>query len=282
MKKLFSLAALFFAMLAVSQGKSDLEGTWTLKSYIDHSDGGKTKFYEDHILFQKHIAGCHFAWIKYDTREMKLIGMGGGTFQIDENDNYVETLEFFYPFGSSEHGQSIVFDKEVKGGKWYHSGYVKDFALDNDGELTVIDSIKIEEVWIPFKSKSKQSELVGTWILQKSRTSKNQEYEEMPEMIDYFRIMTPSHFFSVKFDAEGDQIYGAVVGTYSLKDDLYNETVQASYPQNIGNTMSMQYVREGKIWKYIGELESSSGTQYIDELWKPHVCRPTMAGMTHD
>ena len=183
MKKLFSLAALFFAMLAVSQGKSDLEGTWTLKSYIDHSDGGKTKFYEDHILFQKHIAGCHFAWIKYDTREMKLIGMGGGTFQIDENDYYIEKLEFFYPFGSSEHGQSIKFNKEIKGGKWYHSGYIKNFALDNDGELKVIDSIKIEEVWTPFKSKSKQSELVGTWILQKSRTSKNQEYEEMPEMI---------------------------------------------------------------------------------------------------
>lgn len=282
MKKLLSPMALFFALLVFAQPKSDLEGTWILKSYVDHLDQGKSKVYDDHILFQKHIAGCHFTWIKYDTREKKLIGMGGGTFQIDKNDNYIENLEFFYPFGSSELGQSIKFEKKLKGTKWYHSGFVKDLALNDDGELAVVDSMKIEEVWTRVKSKSKQMELVGTWILQKSRNSADREYEEMPEIIDYFKIMTPTHFISVKFDSDGDQIYGATVGTYSLVNGVYMEEIQASYPQYIGQKVSIDYNREGNIWKYIGELESTSGIQYIDELWKPHICRPSMTGMVHD
>ena len=282
MKKLLFVLAFVSVILTFAQPQSDLEGTWVLKSYIDHSDGGKTKMYGNHILFQKHIAGCHFTWIKYDTKEKKLIGMGGGTFRVDEAGKYIENLEFFYPFGSSELGQSIKFKKTIKGGKWYHTGYVMRMALNDQGELDIVDSLKIEEVWTKVKTKSGQNDLEGTWILQKARNSPDHEYEEMPNLIGYFKIITATHFIWVKYDAEGDQIYSSGVGTYNLKEDTYIENIQASYPTALEQSVSFSYTREGKMWKHSGELNTPSGSIYIDELWMPHICRPTMSGMAHD
>jgi hypothetical protein len=282
MKTLFLSLIVLIASTSYAQPTTDLEGTWVLKSYVDHADGGKSKTYQDHILFQKHIAGCHFAWIKYDIQKKELLGMGGGTFQIDKQGNYIENLEFFYPFGSSELGQSISFQKSIKGNKWYHSGYVNKMALNDKGEFEAVDSVKIEEIWTPVKSKAKGGDLVGTWILKESRSSADLDYEEIPDLIGYFKVITPTHFIWVNYDAEGDQIYAAGVGTYVLENDTYKETIQAIYPDGLEQTVSFSYVREGKMWKHLGQVKTTSGNYYVDEIWTPHICRPTASGMAHD
>jgi hypothetical protein len=282
MKTLLISLAVLVMISGYAQPKTDLDGTWVLNSYVDHEDGAKTKKYGSNMLFQKHIAGCHFAWIKYDTKKMELIGMGGGTFWIDDKGNYIENLEFFYPFGSSELGQSIKFQKNIKGGKWYHTGYIKEMALNDQGELDVVDSLKIEEIWTRIKTKSTQGDLVGTWILQKSRTSGDLEYEEITNLIGYFKIITPTHFIWINYDAEGDQIYSAGVGTYTLKEGTYEEKIEAIYPDGVEQKVSFKYDREGKMWKHLGDVKTISGSYHVDEIWMPHICRPTDAGMLHD
>ena len=72
------------------------------------------------------------------------MGMGGGTYVI-QGDKYIENINFFYPPGSNELGQSIPFDYEIKGNNWYHLGYVK--IYEQSMETADMDVIEINEAF---------------------------------------------------------------------------------------------------------------------------------------
>ena len=167
MRNIFPLALLLLSTTSFSQELDNkLQGSWELKSFIESdSEDQNWQSWEDHILYQKHIVGSHFSWIKFNTQTNSLEAMGGGSYSIDENGQYIESLDFVYPPGSSELGQSIPFDATFKGKYWYHTGFAKVMDIDLDGNLLVVDSLKIEEKWKPIKAKNKVDDLL---VLHKS------------------------------------------------------------------------------------------------------------------
>ena len=78
------------------QDKVNVEGSWEMIRFIDHANQG-TDWIERpaKVIKQKHITDTHFSWFEYDSENNELIGMGGGTYIIDENNNYVENINFF-------------------------------------------------------------------------------------------------------------------------------------------------------------------------------------------
>lgn len=256
-----------------SQNGPSLEGTWQLKSFVDHSQGSTdwTKNPSD-ILYQKHISGDYFTWVKFDLTNKKLLGMGGGSFFIDKQGHYVENVEFFFPPGASENGQSIPFEVGMKGKKWYHTGYAKVFDIGVEGETVVVDSTKIEEIWTPVKPSGNAKDLVGTWELMEYKENPEAGYLAYPDMIGYIKIITPTHFVWVKYDKEGDQIYASASGTYVSEEGKYAESILTHYPETqlIGTTIDFEKKLLGNQWKHMGTLPRPNGDKdIIDEFWRP-------------
>lgn len=274
MKALLIVTILSFPIIAMSQTGDKIQGSWELKSYINHPENGtEWEEYGDHIIYQKHIAGDHFTWIKFNTKTKTLEGMGGGSYFIDRKGRYVENLDFFYPPGSSELGQAIPFTAEFKGKNWYHTGYAKVMDIGLEGESMVVDSAKIEEIWKPIKAKNKNMDLVGTWELQKYMDDPNTGYMVYPEIIGYMKIITGSHFAWIQYDKEGDQIYAAGTGTYTRNGDSeYTEHIKAIYPETylLGKSIEFECTLNGHRWKHYGETKNGEGETYaIDEYWTP-------------
>lgn len=127
----------------------DLQGTWqlSLEKIGENGDlvvpvSGNTK--------KKLITGKHFTWFEYD-RDGKLVGLGGGTYTIKGN-TYVETIEYYYPKGSSLLGASIPFDCHIQDGKWHHSGFIQYREIDGEtGEYKVTNTEKLSEIWVRTK-----------------------------------------------------------------------------------------------------------------------------------
>ncbi len=263
----------------LAHGQISLEGTWELKSFVDHGTGDVdwTKNPTD-ILYQKHISADHFTWVKFDLKTNTLLGMGGGSYSIDAKGRYVENLDFFYPPGSSELGQTIPFDVQRKGKEWLHTGYAKVFDIGLEGENIVVDSSKIQEIWKPVKAPKTKSELVGAWELVKYLDNPESGYMVYPDIIGYIKILTATHFVWVKFDKEGDQIYAAGSGTYSVSESGYSEKILMQYPdtQLIGEVIPFDKELSGNQWKHYGYLQTPTGEKdIIDEFWRPLILSQT-------
>lgn len=272
MKFLATLSCFIFSATLSAQVSTDfIQGSWELKSYVP--DGlSDWEEYGDHIVYQKHISGDYFAWIRYNTETNKLEGMGGGSFYMDDEGRYVEHLDFFYPPGSNELGQSIPFSVEFKGKNWLHTGYAKVMDVNLAGSNEVVDSIKIEEIWKPIKPSNKSGDLVGAWELVKYRDNPEIGYLVYPEIVGYMKIITGSHFIWVKYDQEGDQIFGTGCGTYSRSDDLYSENIEIIYPDPnlLGKTIDFDCNLDGFLWKHYGQVQNEDGSkEAIDEYWSP-------------
>lgn len=284
--------ALFAVVLATapksqpnSNSAPSLEGTWKLTKYIPH-DQASTEWtsYGEDIIYQKHLTDDHFTWFKYDKKNNKLLGMGGGSYKI-ENGKYVEDIKFFYPPGSSERGQAIPFDFELPNNEWYHTGYAKVMEVDSEtGNVVVVDSNKIEEKWVRTDIKSNSSnQLMGTWDLVSYREDSDGNYIEYPEYVGYIKLITPTHFTWVYFNKNDDEIYAAGSGSYSYEDNQYSETIDMIYPENagqLGETIQFKAQIENNRWKHLGkmpliEVDEDTGNKkkslaLIDEIWKAH------------
>lgn len=68
----------------------------------------------------KILSGTRFQWIAFDTESKQFRGTGGGTYTT-ENRKYTEDIEFFSR-DVSRVGASLVFNFEIKDGKWHHFG----------------------------------------------------------------------------------------------------------------------------------------------------------------
>lgn len=281
MKALLLITLLSFSLLVSSQVDEKIQGSWELKSYIDHeNDGKELTEHEDHIIYQKHIAGSHFTWISFNTKTSTLVGMGGGSYTIDDKGRYVENLDFFYPPGSSELGQAIPFIASFKGKNWYHTGYAKVMDIGLEGSSEVVDSLKIEEIWKPLKGKNKNQDLVGAWELVKYMDSPEAGYMVYPDMVGYMKIITGSHFIWIQWDKEGDQIYAAGTGTYDRNGETdYIENIKAVYPETylLNKSVEFECSLNGYMWKHYGRAMNSEGEEYaIDEYWSPKMVADKM------
>lgn len=258
---------------------SDIIGSWELISYVDDDlKTGKWSSYTSEIIYQKHITNTHFTWFKYDQKRDELLGMGGGTYRIDENGKYVENITFFYPPGSSELGQTIPFELKIEKGVWYHKGYAKRMTYSDNGEVVMKDSIKIEEKWSPILSKNNNDkDLVGTWSLVSFRSKKDEPYLEYPEFTAYLKLITPTNFVWIKYDKEDDQIFAAGSGTYNFSKNKYEEFVKVTFPVNsIVRNKKITFFPKitGQKWHHMGIVpgteNSKSSEGYIDEIWMPY------------
>lgn len=277
---LFFLASLLISTLAVSQ-KKDLVGSWEILSFIDH-DNGSTEWeeYDKALIIQKHITPTHFTWLQYNPNTDQLVGLGGGSYIINKDGNYVENIEYFYPPGSSELGQSIPFDVKIEDGIWYHTGYAKRMEINGLGLLISTDSVKIEEKWSPIAGKTENNkDLVGTWNLERFRNDSEKAYMYYPKYMGYLKLVTPTHFVWVQYNKDGDEIFASGSGLYEFAGDgKYVEHLQTSYPGNSnikGTSIKFDIAINEYIWKHFGYVPRNDGKpngndNMIDEFWVPH------------
>ncbi len=270
----------------VQADQGSIEGTWVLKYYkdVDSNTPDEWTQYGEEIIYEKFITDTHFIWVKYNKTTSKMEGAGGGTYRF-EGGKYVEDIEFFFPPGSNELGQAIPFEHERKDGEWYHKGYAKIMDMDVEtGDMVMTDSMKIEERWVRSTemSNTENTSLVGSWSLESYRGKADSTRQEYPEFIRYMKLITPSHFAWVQFDAEGDMVYGLGTGTYYFEDGKYVEAIRTMYPngpQQQGTVVpfEMEIAEEG--WKHVGNVilknkqengEIITEPMYIDEMWKKY------------
>ncbi len=263
------------------QEEESVVGTWDLVSFIDPDNSEEGwKQHGPNIIYQKHLTETHFTWVQYDTEAMMLLGMGGGNYDIVDG-KYVENIAFFYPPASSELGQTIPFDVEFKEGKWYHTGFAKNMEIDfKTGEMVPGDSTKIEEIWQRSTAQNSLDQgLFGTWVLKQYRDNQEDSYYEYPEMTGYIKLITPSHFAWIKYDKDGDQIYGAGAGTYSFNGERYTENIEMMFPKDggmRGKSIDFSLDLSAYKWQHLGEGlrltdEGEPDTFLIDEVWTAHV-----------
>jgi len=263
-----------------------LQGTWKLTKYIDHGSGAtEWSSYSDNVIYLKHVTPSHFTWVRFEINEDNMAGTGGGTYSFDGS-IYTEDIQFFHPPGSSELGQAIPFTVEIKDGMWYHTGYAKQTEFDPElGEVVVVDSNKIEEIWnrVDEPGVGSSADLMGTWELVRYKDSDDSIYSEYPPFISYVKHITPTHFIWINYNAEGDEVISEGGGTYSIKDGSYIEHVEFRFPPGErmrGVSLPFTYSIENGNWFHRGfmrrmgeggesaiEIDSSQ----IDEIWRKAV-----------
>lgn len=270
----------------LTENKVKLEGSWDLIKYIPHKKGEPEWVeYGDSIIYQKHLTSDHFIWFKYDSKNGQILGVGGGSYTIEDN-KYIENIEFFYPPGSSELGQAIPFDFTLKQNTWTHLGYAKRMAVNMEsGKLEVFDSAKIEEIWKRTNApRNEYKDLIGTWSLIAYRDSLNAEYMEYPDFVGYLKLITPTHFTWVYYDMDGDEIYAVGSGRYLFDGANYSESIDMIYPDNSGHrgsTIEFNTSINNNTWKHVGylpniKIDSNNGmivydsSLFLDEKWKLH------------
>ncbi len=264
-----------------------ITGTWTLKQYkdVDGENPDAWSTYDEGIIYEKYITPSHFTWIQYNKTSNKLIGAGGGTYSFDGN-QYVENIDFFFPPGSNELGQSIPFEFGYKDGQWYHKGYAKVIEMDIEtGDMIQVDSTKIEEIWERSMAtiNDEQPELYGSWNLDSYREDSTDESRlEYPEFIKYMKLITPTHFVWVQYDTEGNKVYGLGAGTYNFENGKYVENIAAIYPngrQQQDTQVKFDMEMSDDSWKHVGFVimknENKAGEEvreevYVDERWSKY------------
>ncbi len=266
-----------------------LEGSWQLVSYVDHANGDTAwSQYPDHIIYQKHITPTHFTWLSYNTETDVMNGTGGGTY-TRIGDTYVEDIQFFYPPGSDILGQTIPFTVKMEDDKWYHTGYAKTLEFDAEtGEMVVIDSTKIEEIWERAETNNFEANndlsLTGTWELVSYMEPGQQTWSDYPDFVGYIKHITPTHFVFVKYNAEGDEVTFEGGGTYSLNGSNYTENIRFMHPtgsQQVGTSLPFSMKIEDGNWLhegYIKKIETdpeTGNTMVLDstrirEIWQPY------------
>ncbi len=272
--------ALLWSYKPAQKKPVNLEGSWEIVSYIDHESGGTEWLtYGPEIIKQKHITPTHFNWIMYDKDRDMLIGLGGGTYKIDEAGNYIENIDYFYPPGSSELGQSIPFTVDFKKGNWYHTGYAKRMEINGLGLIISTDSVKIEEIWSPIIPKyDNKKGLIGSWTLETFRHKSDEPYQDYPKYMGYLKMLTSTHFVWIQYNKEGDEIFAAGSGPYQYDGKSYIETLNVIHPSDDpvkDKTIVFEIELSDYKWKHFGYVPRDDGMpdsddNMIDEFWIPY------------
>jgi len=251
-----------------------LAGSWRLIKSIEIGDEDSTgRRHSGNIIYLKHLNSTHFTWIHYDKSRDKLLGTGGGTYAL-EAPLYTENIKFFYPSGSSELGQSIPFNIELKNDQWRHTGYSKIIEFNGEtGEPVVADSAIIDELWQRVETKSEDDsngKLIGTWNLISYKEPFDLIWRKYPDFVGYIKVITSTHFAWTKYNREGDEIIAIGGGTYSINNGHYTETINYHYPPRpevIEINAEFDWKLENHTWYHFGEIEDGNQIDFVREIW---------------
>jgi len=260
-----------------------LVGTWKRVKYVDN-EVSDTSWRDQlsEIIYLKHITPTHFTWLSFDTKTDMLNGAGGGTYQYDGK-TYTENIEFFYPTGSSLLGQSIPFSVHFEDGKWHHTGYIQNPEIDPEqAEVIATDSSKVDEIWEKIKQPEGQNaDLIGTWQLVSYKNRKDSTRIEYPTFIEYYKLITPSHFTWIQVNKDINEISALGGGTYDFDGTTYTEHILYHHPEEEalrGITVPFDFEMKDSLWYHKGLVvrpkldrmgnEVGKDTLMVDEIWK--------------
>jgi hypothetical protein len=99
---------------------SPLRGAWRITQRVDPSSGNMSAMQQGPRKTIKMMSDTRFQWIAFNTATKQFSGTGGGTYTAKDG-KYTETIEFFSR-DPSRVGKQLIFDFEVKGRDWLHSG----------------------------------------------------------------------------------------------------------------------------------------------------------------
>ncbi len=126
------------------------------------------------------------------------------------------------------------------------------------------------------------TDLVGTWQLVKFKYSGDSLFKDLPGFMIYRKLITPSHFTWVSYDADGDEVSGLGGGTYTLKNGTYIENIEYFYPKGsslLGSAIPFDCRIENGLWYHAGYIQYREydaekdryvvvNTEKIEEVWK--------------
>ena len=103
----------------VSEKDNELTGLWRITSRAN-TEGVMNEMQPGPRKTLKIMGGGCFQWFAINTATREFSGTGGGTYSLDKG-KYTEKIEFFSR-DNNRIGAQLIFDAEVKNGKWLHSG----------------------------------------------------------------------------------------------------------------------------------------------------------------
>jgi len=262
---------------------SSLDGSWKFTGQNDHTtDPPLWMEAEEGFIHQKHLTSTHFTWLSYNIENDELVGAGGGAYTLEGN-TYTEYIEFFHPVGSYL-GQAIPFEASVEEGIWYHKGFGMIMEFDAViGEMVVVDTAVIDEQWARIAGSTEALEMVRTWHLIGYKDSPEAEiYGEYPDFVGYMKLITPSHYVSIRFNHEeqGGNVLGLASGEWAVEGTSYMEHIKVIHPtgsQALNTTANFDVQFEEGRWYHKGWVKSVElsddgemtvlDSSMVDEIW---------------
>jgi len=285
MKRLTFFFMLFLAACGsardevVDEAYGDLTGTWSLSS-LDLGDSTFRAGDHPNIIIQKYLTNTHFAWLYYDSDADRMIGMAGGTYTVQE-DQYIELIDYNLPSGSNRLGQTQVYNYERDGGEWLCTGFEQMYRFEpQKGEIVPMDSISLEQRWSMITPDSKNDRgIQGTWVLKEFRSDEDSVWQTYPDFVRYLKLITPSHFFWVKYNGHYDEVMASGGGPYAYSGgSYYLEKIESFYPHDshqVGTEITFELSVEDQRWKHRGYIKRIDrdyqdvliDSSLVDEIW---------------
>jgi hypothetical protein len=215
MKNLFLLLLLLWCFtlqlaaqtkaIQASKATNPLIGTWMEQT--------------DALREIKLITPTHFSFIVFDAKADTFMYAGIGTYTLEKG-KYVENLQVANFKTASTR---IPFDYRVEGDKFHQQG-----------SLTMADGTKedIKHTFSRVNLPAQQSEAIGTWnrisAMVTDSAGKRVMDETLQEDTKEFMTITPTHWYSMKYNATTKKMIEALVFTYTKKADTHLLKVQES------------------------------------------------------
>lgn len=237
----YAVALVLMLGFAPSINSQNLSGAWKLVSQNGKpfTDGECIKiFSESYFMFGQY--GVDGAFIK----------AGGGNYTI-EGKKFNEVLDFFTA-DSSRVRKPVTYS----------------YSLKKD-ELSVeasIDGTVLKETWK--KIDDSASEIKGGWKFGARVDDEGKAGERrMTGPRQTIKILSGKHFQWAAFNYETKQFMGTGGGVYSLKDNLYTESIQFFSRDNskVGISLSFACKLEGTDWYHKGK--GTTGNP-VSEVWE--------------
>ena len=121
-----------------------LYGTWNLTSYKNAEDTLRME-YPAFVGYMKILTPTHWVYVKYNKEGDEIMGIGGGTYTIND-DQYQEQINFFYPPNPNWIGITANFTWEMKGDN--HWRIVGSVIGKND------DAYQLDEAWQRYRNET--------------------------------------------------------------------------------------------------------------------------------
>jgi hypothetical protein len=106
----------------VDDATSTLSGVWRFGARVnDEGVAGSRRGGDSPRQTMKVLSGKYFQWAAFNYETKQFSGTGGGTYKLQDNNQYTETIRFFSR-DNSRVGISLTFECKLNGTDWYHKG----------------------------------------------------------------------------------------------------------------------------------------------------------------